>query len=144
MENARLLTETREALEQQTATAAVLRVISSSPTNLQPTLEAIAANATILTGAANGSVSRFDGSLVHASAHYGWSVDEIEAVQRDYPRPPGLESTTGRAILTLEVVHIPDVRADPEYGLHGVLGTGMRTGLSVPILQDGSQSARSP
>jgi GAF domain-containing protein len=138
MENARLLTETREALKQQTATAAVLRVISSSPTDLQPTLDAIAANATILTGAANGSVSRFDGFLVHASAHYGWSVEEIESIQRDYPRPPGLESTTGRAILTRDVVHVPDVRADPEYGLRSVLQTGMRTGLSVPILQDGN------
>jgi len=138
MENARLLTETREALEQQTATAEILRVISGSPTDLLPTLNAIAARATVLTGAANGSVSRFDGSLIHPGGLYGWTDEEIEAVQRDYPRPPGRESTTGRAILTRKVVHVPDVSTDPEYGLQSVLQTKMRTGLSVPILQDGN------
>jgi hypothetical protein len=90
MENARLLTETREALDQQTATAEVLRVISASPTDLQPTLDAIAARATILTGAANGTVSRFHGSLIHFAAAYGWTAEELEPVQRDYPRPPGI------------------------------------------------------
>jgi len=132
------LTETREALEQQTATAEILRVISGSPTDLLPTLNAIAARATVLTGAANGSVSRFDGSLIHPGGLYGWTDEEIEAVQRDYPRPPGRESTTGRAILTRKVVHVPDVSTDPEYGLQSVLQTKMRTGLSVPILQDGN------
>jgi len=101
MENARLLTETREALEQQTATAEILRVISGSPTDLQPTLDAIAASATILSGAANGSVSQFDGTLIHFAAHYGWTAEELEGVQRDFPRPPDAQSTTGRAGLTL-------------------------------------------
>jgi len=138
MENARLITETREALERQTATAEILRVISASPTDLQPTLDAIAASATILTGAVNGAVSRFDGSLIHAAAHYGWTEEELKAVRCDFPRPPGRETTTTRAILTREVVHIPDVVADPEYRAHGLLKTAMRTGLSVPILQDGN------
>jgi GAF domain-containing protein len=115
-----------------------LRVISASPTDLQPTLDAIAARATILTGAANGAVSRFDGSLIHFAAAYGWTAEELEPVQRDYPRPPGMESTTGRAILTREVVHIADASTDTEYRLQSVLQTTMRTGLSVPILEDGN------
>ena len=131
--------ERDEALAQQSATAEVLRVISTSPADLQPTLDAIAAHATVLTGATNGSVSRFDGSLIHPVAYYGWTGEEIEAVQRDYPRPPGTESTTGRAILTGDVVHVPDTSIDREYGLESVLQTiRMRTGLSVPILQDGN------
>ena len=138
MENARLLTETREALERQTATAEILRVISASPNDLQPTLDAIAASATILSGAANGAVSRFDGSLIHFAAHYGWTTEEVEAVQKDFPSSPSLQSTTGRAILKGEVVHVPDITADTEYGLRSVFQTRMRTGLSVPILQDGN------
>src|SRR6516225_6351825 len=60
------------------------------------------------------------------------------AVQRDFPIPPGRQSTTARAILTREVAHIPDATADPEYALRAVLQTGWRTMLSVPILQDGN------
>jgi GAF domain-containing protein len=138
MENARLITETREALEQQTATAEILRVISRSPTDLQPTFDAIAANATILSGAENAGVLRFDGSLIHFVAHYGFPPDVLEAVQHDFPIPPGRQSTTARAILTREVAHIPDVIADPEYALRAVLQTGVRTMLSVPILREGN------
>src|SRR5260370_39276647 len=71
MENARLLTETREALERQTATAEILRVISSSPTDVHPTFDAIAATAATLTGAAIGTLFRFDGSPIHAAADHG-------------------------------------------------------------------------
>jgi GAF domain-containing protein len=79
MENARLLTETREALEQQTATAGILRVISSSPTDVQPTFEAIAASVSRLCGAANACVFQFDGSLIHFVAHYGLTAEQVEA-----------------------------------------------------------------
>jgi GAF domain-containing protein/FixJ family two-component response regulator len=138
MENARLLTETREALEQQTATAEILRVISGSPTDLQPTFDAIAANATILSGAEGGGVFRFDGSLIHFVAHYGFTSEVVEAIRRDFPIRPGRQSTTARAILTREVTHIPDAAADPEYALPALLQTGVHTMLSVPILRDGN------
>jgi two-component system, NtrC family, sensor kinase len=83
-------------------------------------------------------VFRFDGSLIHFVAHYGWPADVLEAVQRDFPIRPGCHSTTARAILTREVAHIPDAAADPEYALPAVLQTGVHTMLSVPILQDGN------
>ncbi len=138
MENARLLTETRDALEKQTATAEILRVISRSPTDLQPTFDAIVANATILSGAEAGGVFRFDGSLIHFVAHHGYAPDVLDDIQRDFPIPPGRHSTTARAILTREVAHIPDAAADPEYGLRAILQTGVHTMLSVPILRDGN------
>jgi two-component system, NtrC family, sensor kinase len=138
IENARLLTETREALEKQTATAEILRVISGSPTDLQPTFDAIVANATILSGAEAGGVFRFDGSLIHFVAQHGYEPDVLEAIQRDFPTRPGRHSTTARAILTREVAHIPDAAADPEYALRAILQTGVHTMLSVPILQDGN------
>jgi GAF domain-containing protein len=71
MENARLLTETRDALEKQTAMAEILRVISASPTDVQPTFDAIAASAVRICDAANGGIFRFDGSLIHFAAHHG-------------------------------------------------------------------------
>jgi hypothetical protein len=98
VENARLRTETREALERQTATVAILRVISGSPIDLQPTVDAIAANVAILTGAANGAVSRFDGSLIHPGAFHGWTARNsmpsgaIMRVPPDSKVQPGAQS----------------------------------------------------
>jgi GAF domain-containing protein len=135
MENARLLTETREALEKQTATAEILRVISRSPTDLQPTFDAIAASAATLCGA-TGSVFRFDGSLIHFAAHYGWTPEELGAVHDLFPLPPGRGSVTARAILTRAVAHVPDLAVDPE--LHpSLVQSGFKAGLSVPMLRDG-------
>src|SRR5262249_39646088 len=68
IENARLFNETKEALERQTATSEILRVISSSPTDVQPVFEAIAAKAARLCDAVNGMVIRFDGQLLHLAA----------------------------------------------------------------------------
>ena len=138
MENARLLTETREALERQTATAEILRVISSSPTDVQPTFDAIAAAAKTLTGATIGSVFRFDGSLIHYVAHHGLTAAEIDAAQGVFPRPPGRGSLAARAIMTREVVHVADLTADPEFEHPSVAQTGLRTMLSVPMLRDGN------
>ena len=134
IENARLITETREALEKQTATAEILSVISSSPTDVQPTFEAIAARAALLCDAVHAAVFRFDGSLIHMGAMYGVTEAEREASERTFPLPPGRTSATTRALENREVVHIPDVKTDPEYtpSLH-VFGTA----LSVPMLHDG-------
>jgi hypothetical protein len=107
MENARLIIETREALEQQTATAEILRVISGSPTDVQPTFDAIAANATTLSGAAAGMVFRFDGSLIHFVSSHGLPPDLLQAMQRSFPSPPDRRSTTTRAIQRRKVVHVP-------------------------------------
>jgi hypothetical protein len=113
MENARLLTETREALERQTATAEILRVISSSPTDVQPTFDAIAAAAKTLTGAALGSVLTYDGRLLHVAALFGWTPDEQARIHGLFPIRPDRGTATGRAILTREVAHIEDMSNDP-------------------------------
>ena len=134
IENARLLTETREALEKQTATAEILSVISSSPTDVQPTFEAIAARAAILCGATSAAVFRFDGALIHYGAMCGMTEAEREPIREVFPLPPGRSSATTRAIESREIVHIPDTRADPEYVI-GLRAFG--TALSVPMLRDG-------
>jgi signal transduction histidine kinase/DNA-binding response OmpR family regulator/HPt (histidine-containing phosphotransfer) domain-containing protein len=132
-ENARLFAEARDASEKQIATAEILHVISRSPTDLQPTLDVIAARATALSGAAIGVVYRFDGSLIHLATLAGLTAVEIDALRSVFPLPPSRATATTRAILTRETVHVPDPAADPEYplGRFGQFGTV----LSVPMLR---------
>ncbi|HYU12418.1 MAG TPA: GAF domain-containing protein [Stellaceae bacterium] len=138
IENTRLLTEQREALERQTATTEILRIISSSPTDVQPTFDAIAAKATTLCDAASGGVFRFDGSLIHFVAHYGWTPEELDAIQHVFPLAPGRDSVAGRAILTKAVAHTADLGTDPEFTHPSISATGLRAALSVPMLRDGN------
>jgi PAS domain S-box-containing protein len=136
IENARLITETRETLEKQTATAEILRVISKSPTDLQPTFDVIAARATTLCGAVSGAVFRFDGSLIHFAANYGWDQEELQATQSAFPMPPGQGSITARAIMDRKVAYSADVSGD--LSVQPILAQAFRTVLSVPMLRDGN------
>jgi two-component system, NtrC family, sensor kinase len=144
IENARLLTELQaknadltDALEQQTATSEILRVISRSPTDVRPTFEAIAASATRLCDAVNGLVIRFDGQLMHLAAHHNLSPERLETLERTYPLAPTRGSVSGRVITTHAVVQVPDIAADPEYTLPLGTTVGYRTALGVPMLRDG-------
>jgi hypothetical protein len=110
MENARLITETQEALEQQTATAEVLGVINSSPGDLGPVFEAIADSAARLCKALSSSVYRFDGELIHFLAHSSFSPAAIDHTKLLFPAPPSRDNATTRAVFECGVVHIPDVR----------------------------------
>ena len=143
IENVRLFQELErrnhdlsEALEQQTATGEILRVISSSPTDIQPTFDAIAASAVRLCEAEEGTVLRFDGGLIHLVAYHGSAHGEVEALQRLFPRPPDRGTITGRAILTGAVVQA-DIAADPEHQHREQIGF-LRTVLAVPMLRDGA------
>jgi hypothetical protein len=81
-----------ESLEQQTATAEVLRVISSSPTDLTPVAQAIADSAGQLCGCAFSAVFRSDGELIHRVAARGTSREQEEALRLAWPRPPGRDT----------------------------------------------------
>jgi GAF domain-containing protein len=144
IENARLLSELQEknaslseALEQQTATSQILAVISSSPTDTQPVFDAIAANATRLCEAVNALVMRFDGQLVHLSAHYNVDPERLAALERIYPMPPNPGAVSGRVVLSRAVVHVPDVNEDRAYTLPVATTVGYRSVLGVPLLRDG-------
>jgi two-component system, NtrC family, sensor kinase len=135
IENVRLFNETKEALEQQTATSEILKVISSSPTDVQPTFEAIAESATRLCGAVNGLVFRFDGELIHVAAQYNIGGAELDAILSVFPIRPGQGSVAGRAIESRRIVHVEDLAQDPEYEQMRVVQAGFRTALSVPMMR---------
>jgi two-component system NtrC family sensor kinase len=134
IENVRLFNETKEALEQQTATADILRVIASSPTDLQPVFDAIAERAMNLCGASSGGVTRLDGELIHLAALANVSPEAAAAIRSMFPMPPSPRSAAARAILTGGLVHIPDVVEDSEYGIATQTQAAFRSVVSVPML----------
>jgi two-component system, NtrC family, sensor kinase len=144
IENVRLFTELEarnreltEALEQQTATSEILRVISSSPTDVQPVFDAIVRSAVRLCDGLHGVVDRFDGELIHFAAQYNYTPEALQMTQRMYPRQPDRKQAAGRAILTGDVVNIADVQADPEYATDLAVAGGWRSILNVPMLREG-------
>jgi GAF domain-containing protein len=145
IENVRLFTELgsrnhdlTESLEQQTATADILGVISSTPTDVQPVLDAVAENSARLCGALFGSVYLFDGELIDMRAQFNYSPVALERSRQFFPTPPHRQVFTGRAILDRAVIHVPDVQGDPAYaGQDFAREVGFRSVLSVPMLRDG-------
>jgi GAF domain-containing protein len=138
LENVRLFNETKEALERQTATSEILRVIAGSPTDVQPVFAAIMKNALRLCSAQTAAVLTFDGHLIHAGAFLNITAEAEARMRRRFPRAPDRSSAAGRAILTGDVAEIPDVEADSEYVFAAdVRAGGLRSNTAVPMLRDG-------
>ena len=144
IENVRLFKELQErnrdlteALEQQTATSEILSVISSSPTDVQPVFDTIVKNAARLCEGSGCSVVRFDGELIHLVAQYNISAEARDGMARRYPRHPTRESAMERAVLDSTVIHIPDVRQDPDFRLHVEMAGEVNALLAAPLLRDG-------
>src|SRR5260370_16298250 len=136
IENARLINETREALEQQTATAEILRVISQSPTDVQPVFEAVAKAAVRFCGANDAQIALRDGDTWFVAAHQG-PIGSVLDTRRSLTRETG----PGRAMVDAITVHLPDFEAlDPvEFAEARRLGAtlGFTAALSTPLLRDG-------
>ena len=137
--NVRLFNETKEALEQQTATSEILRVISQSQTDVQPVFDTIAKAALELCRASSANVFTIDGALIQLAAFVVSNPEVFEVVHRAYPRPLGRDIAAGRAVLTRNIAAIPDVLEDPEYGARDTaIAAGFRSVLAVPLIRDGS------
>jgi signal transduction histidine kinase len=144
-ERNRALTEANaqvtEALEQQTATSDILRVISQSQTDPQPVFETIVRNAVRLCGAIQGGVYRFDGELVHAVAHEGFTPQQLEDWRSNFPRSVTAPGTINLAIRTRTVVRIDDIEVDPSIMSTGTVANlrsrGSRSTLAVPMIRQG-------
>ena len=144
IENARLFNEVEartrdlgEALEQQTATSEVLAVISRSPSDLKPVLQAISDTAARLCGSEQTMFFRYDGDVFRILASWNFPPEVHEMLERR-PLTPGHPSAIGRAGASLKPVCIPDVLADPAYGLTGEQSRARyRATLAVPLLREG-------
>src|SRR4029077_14317161 len=137
IENARLLSELRDSLERQTATADVLKIISRSAFDLKTVLDTLVEAAARLCEADQGTIARDRDGVFQRVATYGFSNEFAEYVST-IPVSPERGTATGRALLDGKVVHIPDVQADPEYTFVEAqkLG-GFRTILGLPMLRGG-------
>ncbi|HSA90486.1 MAG TPA: GAF domain-containing protein, partial [Burkholderiales bacterium] len=137
IENARLFNETKEALEQQTATAEILRVMSSSPSDVQPVFDAVARKASELCSGNYAIVTRFDGDLIHLAAQHNARPGSGALTAQIYPRHPGRDIPSARAVLERAVVHIPYTDKDPDLLQDTVRRISAGSFLAVPLLREG-------
>jgi GAF domain-containing protein len=143
IENARLLNELKQSLEQQTATSEVLQVISSSPGDLEPVFASMLENAVRVCDADFGNIYRWDGDTLHLVATRNTPPAFAKARSYSFFNRPGPKTVTGRMLAAKEAIHVVDATAEPGYGDKSDPGAvaavelgGVRTILAVPMLKE--------
>jgi len=144
IENTRLFNESQvqkrealEALEHQTATSAILEVISRSPSDTQPVFDAIVESAARLCEAVFSVVWRYDGELLHYVASHNFTPEVHRRLLQTYPKKPDRSVAAGRAILDAAIAEVPDMLADPTYAHELAMAGNWRASFAVPMLHNG-------
>ena len=130
--------ELTEALEQQTATAEILRVISSSPTDVQPVFDTIVRNAARLCEATRSNLFRFEGEFLALAASFGFTPADVETIRKAFPRRPGREFAVGRAVLEAGSSTSPMSRRIRNTTCPSKSIVNQRAVLAVPMLREGT------
>jgi signal transduction histidine kinase len=139
IENVRLFKELEARNRDLGASADILGVIASSPTNVQPVFDTIVGSAARLCDAVFSALATFDGELMDMVAGHNWTPAAWEAARRIWPCPPSRGLFTGRAVIDRAVVHVPDVEVDREYASPEMSrAVGFRSILAVPMIHDGA------
>src|SRR5262249_18500590 len=124
-------------LKQQTATSEILRVISASPTDVQPVFDTICRSAVQLLGGHGAAVYRFDGDLMHLGANVSPSPEADARLRGAYPQPPDRETVPGRSLLERRVIQVPDTEIGPSArARERARDFGYRRVLAVPMIRD--------
>ena len=140
IENARLFKESQEALERQTATAEILKVIASSPSDVQPVFDVIVERAVRLCGGRMGRVYRYDGAVIQMVAGHGLSAPGLGKVQQVFPRPATDDTIAGQVMLSHRPWFVTDIQHDdtvPPLSRQMIEALGTRSQVTVPMLRTG-------
>lgn len=139
----RLELELSQALEQQSATSEILRVISTSRADARAVFEIIVRNTVVLCGSLFANVYRFDGEVLHFVTSHNVGPDFVDLLKAKYPMRPDDSQVTGRVIRARSVVKLEDAMVDPKYDQRFPAEMGWRRMLGVPMLRGGTLSASS-
>ena len=140
IQNAKLFNETQEALERQTATAEILKVIASSPADTQPIFDAIVQSAVRLCNGVYCAGLQVKDDLIHLVANHNWVGNGFVVAQRLFPMPLDTDHVTARAIAENRIIHLQDMQSSadvPATSRELAIASGYKTLLVVPMLQNG-------
>jgi GAF domain-containing protein len=140
IENARLFNETQEALARQTATAEILKVIASSPSDVQPVFDVIVERAVRLCGGRMGRVYRYDSGVIQMVAGHGLSATGLGKVQQVFPRPATDDTIAGQVMLSHQPYFVTDIQHEdsvPALSRQMIEALGTRSQVTVPMLRTG-------
>src|SRR5215470_13146839 len=127
-----------QATHREAATSEILRIISQSPTDVQPVFDTIVKSAVKLCTGVFGGLYRFDGELIHSASTHNYRSEALETIRSVFPARPSRILLVGRTILERAVIQVPDLELDREWELQELgRAIGARSSVAIPMLRGG-------